>query len=155
MDSQAMSVLISVGALIVSILSGIAAYRVQRAQTRVQERPLALETVRERGRLRETRRAKITGRVVRSETDHGTDYRLVITNEGLGSARLVRVHLDGRPLSAHPMTAGQGEVSELGPGANADYLLMVTMGSPDVITVAVEWDDDSGEPGMWRSQFRL
>jgi hypothetical protein len=50
---------------------------------------------------------------------------------------------------------GGDEATELGPGTEVRYLLLVSMGSPAVIRVQVNWDDDSAEPGMWSSQLTL
>jgi hypothetical protein len=152
MELNTIAILISAAALVVSVLSVIASYRVGRAQARVQERLLALEGARERGRLRESRMARLTARVKR----YGTDYRLLIANEGHGPARRIRTQIDGRPLSDNPLVLPtQDEITELGPGAEAEYILIVSMGSPDVAIVEITWEDDSGEPGTWRSQLSL
>lgn len=152
MDTDFASLVISATALAVSILSLVVAYLVGRAQTSVQERLLALEATRERARLREGRRAKVTGQI----TKLGGSHRLILRNDGGGSARQLRVRLDGGPVLEHPLVPrGQDEVGELGPGAEAGYLLARTWGSPGVVEVEISWDDDSGEAGLWRSQLSL
>lgn len=141
---------VSVVALGVSVVSGVATYRVIRAQARTQERLLALESARERGRLRETRRARLVVQVVSGER------RLVIRNEGPGAARDIRFRLDGRPFAEHDWIAkNQDEVTELGPGGEAAYVLARHMGSPGTAAAEIGWADDSGQPGAWTSQLNL
>lgn len=146
------ALLISAGSLIVALISAVASYRLTKAQNRLQERLLALEGTRERARIRESRRARLIGRVVRFDTN----YRLVVSNEGSGIARRICTSLDGQPITQHPLVpAGQSQATELGPGAEAEYLLAVAMGRPNIVTVSLTWEDDSGEPGAWTSQLTL
>jgi hypothetical protein len=50
---------------------------------------------------------------------------------------------------------GQQELTKLGPGASARYLLAPTMGSAMNVDVRVTWDDDSGDGRSWESQQNL
>ncbi len=141
---------VSVVALGVSVTSAVASFRVARAQARAQERLLALESARERGRLRETRRARLVAQVVGG----GGQWRLVIRNEGSGAARDIRFRLDGRPFAEHDwIPRNQDEVTELGPGGEAAYIIAPHMGSPGTAVAEIHWTDDSGQPGVWTSQL--
>jgi hypothetical protein len=71
-------------------------------------------------------------------------------------ARNVKLELDGGPLLAHTLVPrGQEEVTKLGPGAHARYVLAPAMGKPMTVEARVTWDDDSGEGHSWESQLNL
>ena len=61
---------------------------------------------------------------------YGPRLALIVLNEGPATGRNVKVELDGGSLLAHTLVPrGQDEVTKLGPGAQARYLLAPTMGS--------------------------
>jgi hypothetical protein len=77
-------------------------------------------------------------------------------NEGAGAARNIRLRLDGRPFDEHDwIPRNQDEVTELGPGGDAGYILAAHQGSPQTAAAEIRWADDSGEPGAWTSQLSL
>ncbi len=155
---------ISVIALLVSFVSVVLAWRtsghqhqLQLRDTDLQERLVALETAREKDRLRASRSAQVTASIVREHVRASrTDYWLRIANEGRAAAGNIRVLLDEKPALEHELTlSGEDEITTLGPGADARYHLAVTMGSPRVVLVRVSWDDESGDPGLWISQLKI
>jgi hypothetical protein len=118
----------------------------------IQARLLALESAREEARVAASRRADLTARV----SQRGSSCNLIIRNSGPSAATDVRVLLDDGPLLDHEVvSAGQSEITELGPGVEISYLLAVAMGDPDAITVSIAWRDASDIEGRWRSQLRV
>ena len=143
---------IGVIALVVSIWSVVSARRTANVQNSLQERLLALETAREQDRVRQARSAQV--RAVIQKT--GRDWRLIVVNDGPVVARNVKVELDDGPLLTHTLVPqGQDEVTKLGPGAQARYLLAPAMGKPMTVEVRITWDDDSAEARAWESQLNL
>jgi hypothetical protein len=65
--------------------------------------------------------------------------------------------LDDKPLLEHDLVMVRSEelATVLGPGATVRYGMAIVMGSPLRYAVRLEWEDDSGQPGSWRSQLRL
>ncbi|MBI1875270.1 MAG: hypothetical protein HYS05_15480 [Acidobacteria bacterium] len=136
----------------VSIWSVVTTRRMAQRQTELQERLLAVETNREEARARQTRSANVRAAIQRT----GRDWRLIVMNEGPAPARNVRVELDGGPLTAHTLVPrGQDEVTMLGPGAHARYLLAPAMGKPMTVLARVTRDDDFGNGRVWESQLSL
>jgi len=149
MNSEIGSLVVSVAALVVSALSGFGAYRVQRTQTELQNRLLALEATRERAKTREGRKARLVARL-------GSDQHLSVSNEGAALAQRIQIRMDGRPLSEHALWVhGQDEVTEIGSGARIDYILGFAMDKPTKFILELIWTDESGDPGEWKSQLKL
>ena len=144
---------IGLAALGVSAWAAWSARHTSRAQTRIQERLLTLEGVRERDRVLLSKSARLRAEIIRL----GHDCQLAIRNEGDGEARAVRVVLDDKPLLEHDLVMVRSEelATVLGPGATVRYGMAIVMGSPLRYAVRLEWEDDSGQPGSWRSQLRL
>jgi hypothetical protein len=143
----------SIAALIVAILSAVAAWRVSRRQAHVQERLLSLESRRERDRITSNARARVSGAIIR---EGSSDWSLAITNEGPSQAREVVVLLNGAAVGESDDIIGTDKpVRLLGPGASVRYRLLVYMGSADHFRVDISWEDDSGEPGSWSSELLL
>ena len=68
----------------------------------------------------------------------------------------MRVLLDGMPILEHGLIlGGEEEVTVLGPGAEATYILAIAQGDPAVIHVRIEWSDDSGDGNVWESQIKV
>jgi len=147
-----LGVIVAALALGVSIWSVVATYRMAQRQTELQERLLALETARDEAQARQTQRANVRAVIQKA----GRDWRLIVTNEGQATARNVKIELDGGPLMAHTLVVrGHEEMTKLGPGASARYLLAPTMGSPMMVDARVTWDDDSGDGRAWESHLTL
>ena len=107
----------------VSIWSVVSARRTANLQAELQQR---LEISREEDRVRQAKGAKLRAFIQKT----GRDWRLFVMNEGEVTARNVKLELDGGPLLAHTLVPrGQEEVTKLGPGAHARYLLRLRWGS--------------------------
>jgi hypothetical protein len=157
--------IVSIVALVVSLASVIVAWRtshhqrrLQGRQNELQERLVELETARERDRLRQARSAQLLASIERVEKGKPhvprTDYFLKIVNHGQAAARDIRILLDGKPMSEHPLIIrGEPELAKLGPGAESRSYLAFTMGSDRVFDVRVTWNDEAG-PGEWESQLK-
>src|SRR5256885_1059853 len=89
------SFVVALGSLVVSTVSSRRSAKIAARQTKVQERMLALEDVRQRAETRAMKRATVTGRIRRL----GTDARLVVENAGPAPARDVRITLDSQPAA--------------------------------------------------------
>jgi hypothetical protein len=139
-------------ALAVSVWSVVSSRRTASRQNELQQRLLTLEMGREETRTRQARSANVRAAI----QNEGQDWRLIVTNEGPAAARNVHVELDGGPLLAHALVPrGQDEVTRLGPGADARYLLAPAMGSPMTVDARVTWKDDSADERSWESQLTL
>jgi hypothetical protein len=151
-------------AVLVSIAAIFFAWRTSSRQNALQERMLAFEDARERDRLKSARSAEVRASIQR-EAPHwresrlagkGPQYWLVVRNEGLVTARNIRVLLDGKSVLEHPLVPrGEDEVKTLGPGAESRYILAVTMGGPSVLDARIDWEDDSGQSRQWESQLKV
>ncbi len=155
---------ISVVALAISIVSGIATWRLSRQQNSLTQASVELERVREADRIKSSQRARLIASVVKEVENWTkthvrqprTDYFLRIANEGAAEARNVRLLLDQKPAEEHPfIVKGDDPVTHLGPGAAAMLILAVTFGSARTIAVELSWQDDSGEMGRWGSQLKI
>ena len=150
-------------ALLVSIVSAIAAWRNNSRQNQLQERLVNLETAREQDRQRLARSAEVRASIQRGEPHYREQmvgrppqYWLVIRNDGMALARNVRVLLDGKPAIEHALIpGGEEEITTIGPGTEHRYVLAVSLQSPRIVDVLIQWDDDSGEPGEWMSQLKV
>jgi hypothetical protein len=146
------SLLVGVLALGVSVWAVLESRSVGQRQNKLQERLLSLESARERDRLLATRSAHLRASL---EKD-AQFWNLVVVNDGPSEARSIQTHVDDKPLLEHALVPqGTREVTVLGAGARAPYLMAFTMGSEAVLAVRLEWEDDSGAPGRWSSQLKL
>lgn len=110
-----------------------------------------MEIEEERDRLagRQAAKARLTAALNRSGRH---TFDLVITNLGPGVARNILVKLDGKRPSEHPAARVSGEdKSKLAPDAAMKFAMLPSLGSPLPVTVRVEWEDDSGEDGLYES----
>lgn len=122
-----------------------------REQNQMQKRLLSLETSRERDRLRAAAVADVRAAIEK----RSGNFWLVIRNDGPGAARAISTQLDGGPLLEHPLIPdGLEEVRDLGPGAEARYVLAVAMGARPILRVSLRWEDASGSRD-WASQLTL
>lgn len=147
-----LATVISIVALVVSIVFGVVAWRTATRQNALHKQLADIEGARERDRLRLARSAMVSASILHV----GRTYRLIVENGGNASARQIKVRLDGQDALKHPLVPrGEDELTTLGPGASTQYVLVVMMGSARVLDVCITWEDDSGEPGRWESQLKV
>ena len=145
-------VVLGVAALAISAWAAWQTRGTAKTQTSVQQRLLALESVRERDRLLGATSAKLRAQTSKSRNDR----RLAVRNGGHAEARAVLVYVDDKRLSEHDiiLLSADEEVTVLGPGAEVRNRVAISMGSPMRYDVRLGWVGDSRQPGRWRSQLR-
>ena len=149
-----MSTVIAWVSLAVSV--GVAVW-VHRRQHGLQARMVALEEAREKDRLLEQTKARLTAQLeseVLAQRRHESPRRhfLRIENKGLSEARDIDVVLDGNPVLEHPaVPRGQPEVRQVGSLSGFNYLLAPPFKNPFPRVAEITWSDDSGEPGSYRT----
>lgn len=152
MASDPLTLTISVAAIAVSIWAILSARATARSQQQLQERFLSFESARERDRKRTAASAFLRASIRRG----GNRWDLMIYNDGSREARFIKTTINGKPILQHDLVPqGLQEVTRLGSGAEASYLLGVASGAPPIITVTLEWEDDSGVPGRWSSELNI
>ncbi len=153
---MAISDLIAIGAILVSLLSIYFSFRankksltLQKEQTEMQKRITQIEESRERERAIQSKKACLKAELREVERNN---HRLVIENSGQGTARNVKATLDGKPILEHPIIAyGQQEIILIGPYSEISYITGITFGCSSSFKFKVTWEDDSGEPGEYET----
>jgi hypothetical protein len=139
------SELISIAALLISIIAVWLAWLSYRTSRRMVE----IEENRDKETRRQAAKAKL---VANREKTSGATFRLTVRNDGEGTARDISIMLDGTPISSHPAASKTDAlVSTLNPGGSTWCILVPTLGKPFPKTIRIEWQDDSGEPGLYES----
>jgi len=145
------SLLVSAVAVLISIVAVMVSYLTARRQNALQGQLVTLETAREQDRVRESRSAAL-----RASIDGSVSRWLTIQNVGRVTARNIRLLIDNTPADEDPLIHhSQDKLTTLGVGASFRYELITSFASPTTITVLIEWEDDSGQPGSWESQLKL
>ncbi len=133
-------VILSLAALSVSVWSIIESKRSSRREHQLQERLLSLETARERKRDAEAKRATVVA-FISGPSDNRCLY---LRNEGSGTARAVKVHVDGMLSADHEYILGDPPPSGiLSTKAEYGIPLLSSIDAPDSIKVRISWEDDS------------
>lgn len=146
------SLIVSVAALCVSIWAITQSKRTSAYGHRLQERLLSLEASRERKRDAETKRATVVAFI--SGPTNGR--HLYLRNEGAGTARNVKVTVDGQSASEHEYVLGDPPPSGiLGTKAEYGMLLLCANSAPSSLKVEIDWEDDAGDSGHWESDLRF
>jgi hypothetical protein len=144
--------LLSFGAIVVSIVA-------LRKSQKTQKRLVEIEEARERDRVAEKQKANLTARidteVLTSGTRRVTQYFLCIANEGAGEARAIKVKLDGVPLLKHQTTQPtvKQEIDHVGPKSSFRYKLFTADQLRPPSEIEISWEDDSGEPGKYKTSL--
>jgi hypothetical protein len=90
--------------------------------------------------------------IIRAElgtTDSGHD-RLFVLNKGQGTARNVKITLDGEPLLEHEaIPDGEEEAKTIGPESEVSYCVIISMDCVPSFEFEATWDDDSGQQGQY------
>ncbi len=153
---MAISDLIAIGAILVSLLSVYFSFRanknsltLQKEQTEMQKRITQIEEAREQDRAIQSRKANLKAELRKVERN---SYRLVINNFGQGTACNVEAKLDGQPILKHPAIAsGQQEIKLIGPNSETSYIAGITLDCSPPFKFKVTWKDDSGVPGEYET----
>jgi len=147
----------ALAAFVLSLAACIGSAVAWRKSHNVQKRQVAMEEKRERDRLIEKKKARLLAEIVREDvvrgTHAGTAHRLSITNKGQAEARDIKLTIDGKPILEHPAIPHRvlQEFHILGPGSSAQFPVAVTRATHLPWQVEVDWTDDSGEPGHYRT----
>jgi len=152
----AISDLIAIGAILVSLLSGYFSFRanknslaLQKEQIEMQKRITQIEEAREQERAIQSRKANLQAELQKVERNN---YRLVINNSGQGTARNVKATLDGKPILEHPaIVPDQQEIILIGPDSEISYMTGIKLGCSPPFEFKITWEDDSGEPGEYET----
>jgi len=161
----AISDLIAIGAILVSLLSVYFSFRanknsltLQKEQIEMQERITQIEEAREQDRAIQSRKANLKAELRKVERNN---YRLVINNSGQETARNVKATLNGKPLSEHPAVLSSIEEDSLiiGPHSTISYVMFITNdmaedkhpGKLPSFEFEATWEDDSGELGEYET----
>ena len=152
MTEQQVTFALSVIAIVVSMATAVAAYRQGSRQGKIQERLLALESVRERDRKTEASSARVQASI----SHIGSNYRLYLANVGSSEARMISIRLDGKPIMKHDLIPqGATEITRLGSGASTSYPLGVHNGTDPKVEIEIQWEDSSGNPGSWSTELNV
>lgn len=157
---MAISDLIAIGAILVSLLSVYFSFRanknsltLQKEQTEMQKRITQIEEAREQDRAIQSRKANLKAELRKVERN---SYRLVINNSGQGTARNVEAKLDGKPILEHPAIASsQQEIKLIGPCSEISYITGIALDCSPPFKFKVTWEDDSGVPGEYETTLTL
>ena len=171
---QAVSVIIALASALVAVVSawGAAAARADakrdaavaneaaaRAAT-AAERSNQIEEARDAAGRSEAARATLTA--VGFMEGHAPGIR--VQNDGPGTAREVRLLIDGVPVNELPKVNEpfpEEDQATIGPGTSLSVLFYTFMGVPGEESnpprpweIAVHWTDGSGKPGVWESALQ-
>lgn len=140
-------------AFVVSLAAIVFSFIAWLKSRQIEKKQLEIEEAREKDRLAEKQKANLTAQIMRDERGR---LILRIENKGLGEARDIRVWLDGKQISDHPVfVKGQKEIFVVGPQSYFQYLIAITSSCPCPSGIAITWADDSGEPGFYRTTLTL
>jgi len=153
--NPAISLIISILSIVISAIAIIVAIWTHSRSHKLQKRIVNLEETRERDRLNTKQKANLTAQIKREKTVRGIEVNnaefLVIENKGFAEARNITVKLDKKPLLEHKVTADRKEVKIIGPQSQIQYRLLFTMQVYPPFEIDITWEDDSREPGKYRS----
>lgn len=116
-------------------------------QVELQQRLTQIEQSREYARMMQSLKAELRAEL--RSVGRGS-YRLFIKNTGQGTARNVKVILDGKPVLEHPaIPRGEQEARLIGPGSEISYLMAISFDCHPPFELSITWDDESGETGKY------
>jgi hypothetical protein len=142
---------VQLAAFIMSTASLWVAILAWRSTHRTNHRLVEIEERRDRLATMQAVKASLTASFYE---DDANTYLLTIRNDGDGAAKNIHIWLDGRPASEQP--AGQDVQSEndrLSPQGALKFSFCGDYESPLPKTIRIEWDDDSGENGLYESDL--
>ncbi len=78
--------------------------------------------------------------------------QLIVANTGQGAASNVTITLDGKPLLEHrALMLNKKEIKLIEPKSDISYLIKLNPEWPPLSELKATWDDDSGQPGQYRT----
>jgi len=120
-------------------------------QVDLQHRLTQIEQSREYARIIQSLKAELRAEL--RSVDRGS-YRLFIKNTGQGTARNVKVILDGKPVLEHPaIPRGEQEARLIGPGSEISYLMAISFDCHPPFELSITWDDESGDTGKYSTSL--
>ena len=139
----------AVAALVASLWATVVSRRANARSHGIQARLLRIEEQRETDRLGQTRRAALRAEMPQNERG---SWRLYVTNDGLAEARNVRVTMDGKPFTEHGAFVEGDEIGNvIGPGGENSCSLAIDRRCSPPFDLELNWEDDSGTPGRYRT----
>lgn len=138
-----MDTMIALGALLVSLLSLLIAWRSSKKSSRIE-------------RLHQTQ-ANLSARLDREVAHAGRIlFYLVIDNRGEAEAQNIRVNIDGNTILKSPVIPDNvEEITQIGPKSFFRYPMAITMGESPPYDIKITWEDNSGKPGYYTSKMTL
>lgn len=117
----------------------------------MQGRLVEIEERREEAQAVTAQRAGLVLTLQSSPGRHGKDWRLILANHGEAEARNIEVTLDGTSIFdiGHVMT-DSGEIT-LGAGNACRWAVAIGGGFRPPWQAIVNWEDDSGIPGEYKT----
>ncbi len=117
---------------------------------------IKIEEARERDRIAQSGKANLVARL--SNYDDYNGGALIVENLGSSSANNIKVEMDKRPISKHPdFRRDFKEVKYVGANSSFSYKFggMFLWKSKPPFKIEITWEDDSGEPGNYRTTLTM
>lgn len=160
---EALTILVSIGALLVSGGSLCVAIASFRKNSRTSKRLLEIETDREIDRKREKGKAILTAKIESKQTQDSsgrprhTWWSLKIENKGSCEARNIKIDLGDKPvLDSGLLTISSPDkvIKHTGPKSEFHYQFDgANFRSKIPLHCLITWEDDSGEPGEYETSL--
>ncbi len=152
MNYELATIIVSVFALILSIVAIALSRSSSKKANELQEAMVRIERARDKKQETASLSAMLKASIIRGR--QGTT--MMIANEGQSSAESIRIFIDDTNILDHPIIpTGQDDITQLAPGAESKYVLTRSMGDPGTVSIKIRWDDSAGEGKIWESQLSL
>ena len=143
------SVVVSIGSLMVAVFAIIMSYRTQNKHNDIQSRLLKIEEEKQVKLQKRDQMGELRAEIQKTGKNN---YRLRIRNSGQAAARNVAVCLDGKPFKEHCAAVSGSDIPErIGPGGEASCLLATNMTCAPPFNFKVTWDDDFEEHRLYET----
>ena len=138
-------VVVTVGALIVTIRAG-------KKASVVSTKQLAIEEQRDSERRQAARQAQLVPAI----RHVGTNYKLFVRNDGMAAARDIVVMLDGEPFERHCCAIPNHEIStSIGSRGEVSCMLLLSLECAAPKQVRLTWNDASQIPGVYEGGISI
>jgi len=145
-DWLSMANIISIIAIIFSLIAFIKSWR-------VKKRFLEIEENRERDRLSEKHKAKLTHSYERNLRKFS---KLHINNEGIAKASNIAVYIDDKPLKEWEYSINEDcNFNEIPPENKVTIRVITEDTMKSRWEIHITWEDDSGEPGNYEGFIEI